>query len=237
MASCLIRSYRSEDRAAVREIAFETGSLGESIAPQYADRESFADIATAYYTDHEPENGIVVELEGKVVGYCLSTRDTQKAKSPWRYLLWHGLARGLCFRPGTAGYYWRATLDAFRDLGAQRREAIDLMRFPSHAHINLMPEARRGGVATEVICRLFDHHQRLGSPGLYAESVASNQGMAAITKHLGCINLGEPHLVQGWRGPAGERLKVQVYARDLTTWVPEAWKEMLAKRAQREQRA
>ncbi|MFT3926890.1 MAG: hypothetical protein QM778_30370 [Myxococcales bacterium] len=231
MSLCLIRYYRQEDRAAVRAIAFETGLAGGSIEPQYKDRESFADFTTAYYTDHEPENGIVVELEGKVVGYCLSTRDTRRAIGPFRYLLWHTFCRGVCFRPGTAGYYGRAWLDGLRDLGEPGRTDIDLDRFPSHAHINLLPEARRGGIATEVICRLFDHHQRLGSPGLYAESVSTNLGMAAITKRLGCVNLGEPYLVPGWRGPEGERVRVQVYARDLTSWVPEAWQQLLRKDA------
>jgi len=227
MPECQVRLFRPEDRALVRDIAFESGLSGEPIAAQYGDRESFADFTTAYYTDYEPENCFVVEQAGNVVGYCLSTRDTRRALGPARYLLRHTLLRGLCFRPRTAGFFARAWLDALRDLGQPRRARVDLARFPSHAHINLLPEARRGGVATEVICRLFDHHQRLGSPGLYAESVSTNQGMIAITKRLGCVNLGEPYLVPGWRGPLGERVRVQVYGRDLTSWEPGAWQQML----------
>ena len=54
MAEIVIRSYRPEDRAAVRTICFDTGMMGESIASQYADRESFADMFTAHFTDREP---------------------------------------------------------------------------------------------------------------------------------------------------------------------------------------
>ena len=56
-----VRSYRPEDRAAIRRICADTGFLGSPIDPVFEDRELFADFLTAPYTDAEPENCFVLE--------------------------------------------------------------------------------------------------------------------------------------------------------------------------------
>src|SRR5207302_1529927 len=69
-----IRSYRSSDRAAVRERCCQTGFLGVPIDPVYEDRQLFADFLTTYYTDHEPESSFVLEVDGEIRGYLLGSR-------------------------------------------------------------------------------------------------------------------------------------------------------------------
>src|SRR5712691_9735899 len=69
-----IRSYRSSDRAAVRELCCQTGFLGVPIDPVYEDRQLFADFLTTYYTDHEPESSFVLEVDGEIRGYLLGSR-------------------------------------------------------------------------------------------------------------------------------------------------------------------
>ena len=78
----VIRPYESRDREAVRRVCFETGYMGDPIAWQWRDAESFADLFTSYYTDHEPESATVVEIDGRVVGYLLGCRDTRHAGQP-----------------------------------------------------------------------------------------------------------------------------------------------------------
>ena len=82
MLDRVVRQYRRADRAAVRRTCFETGYMGDPIAWQWRDAESFADLFTGWYTDREPESALVVEQEGEVVGYLLGCRDSRQVTPP-----------------------------------------------------------------------------------------------------------------------------------------------------------
>jgi len=226
MSEPIIRPYRSADRGAVRRICFETGMMGQSIASQYADMESWSDCLTAYYTDAEPEHAQVVVSDGEVVGYLLSTSNARRVWSPTLLAIKHCLTRGACFRPGTAGFYGRAALDTLRDTLAAQRPKIDLDRYPGHTHSNLTPAARRGGKGTELFFRLYDQLKTEGVPGMHAEVMYQNERTLQWAENtLGYRRHGEPYPVQGLRMPDGSRVYIQMILRDFDTWVPGAWKQ------------
>jgi hypothetical protein len=211
--------------------------MGASVAPQYADFESWADIFSGWYTDHEPHNVIIAEQDGEVVGYTHGALDTRKARGPLYYMLRHALTRGICFRPGTAGFYVRCVMDALRDFARGGRPPIDLDKFPSTLHVNLLPTARISGAATEMLAMLFDRLVAQGSRGIVAEMVASNTGVAALARKLGFVNHHAPYPIPGLRGKAGERLTVQVALRDFSSWEPGAWRGTLVTSANSTERS
>jgi hypothetical protein len=233
MSQFTIRDYRATDRAAVRHICCQTGYMGDPIAPLYRDAESFADMFTAYYTDEEPEHMLVVEHEGQVVGYVCAALDSRKVPDPARYAMKHVLTRGVCFRPGTAAFYWRGLGDVIGNLGRHGRPKVDLDRYPSHTHNNMLPVARGGGgkLTLECFFTLYDRLRERGSPGLFGDVYASNSVMLGFAqKKLKYEKVGEPYVVPGVRGRAGERLYGQVVVRDLTRWEIGAWRSELAAR-------
>lgn len=236
MTEIIIRPYRPEDRAAVRTICFDTGMMGESIASQYADRESFAEMFTTHFTDREPEHVVVAEKDGRVVGYMCAALDSRTARSPMTYALKHVLLRGVCFRPGTAGFYWRSAFDLVTDLARSDKPKIDFSRYPSTNHINLLPEARGGGAAFDLFFTAVDGLKERGSPGMHAEALASNTAVAEfITRKLGGEKLGSPYLLPGLRGKNGERVQAQMFVLDLSHYTPGEWKKAkAARRASRE---
>src|SRR3954454_4111982 len=124
MTRVTLRDYEPRDRAAVRRICYETAFMGRSIAMQYRDFESYADMFTGYFTDVEPEHAHVAELDGQVVGYALAALDARKVWTPLRVALRHLFLRGACFRPGTTGFYLRAACDMTHDLPAPVRPEI-----------------------------------------------------------------------------------------------------------------
>ena len=226
MVDTVIRDYQPEDRDAVRAIAFDTGLMGSTIRPQYRDFPSFADMFTSYYTDVEPQHSVVAEVRGKVVGYILSCVDSRKAWSPARVALRHMITRGICFRPGTAGFWFRGVFDAVADLGKPGRPKFDLARYPSHTHNNLLPEGRGASIGTEFFFRVFDKLKLAGSPGMHGEALAENHAMLDFaTERLGYRLIGEPYPVPGLRLPDGKRVYLRLAVRDLTDWVPFAWKQ------------
>ena len=144
-----VRPYRAEDRAAVRRICYVTGYMGDSPAWYWRDVESFADLWTRYYTDEEPESALVADRGGEVVGYLLGCVDTTRAEGPGSLMRHHAVRRMCLLRPGTAGVMWRMIADVVRDsvLGkVPLPVALIDDRWPAHLHIDLLPEARAGGV-------------------------------------------------------------------------------------------
>lgn len=226
MANAFVREYRPEDRDAVRRICFETGLMGETIAEQYGDVESFADMLTAYYTDAEPEGALVAEADGKVVGYMFSCIDSRKTWNPGNIALKHVLLRGLWFRPSTARFYWRGLLDMVLDLfDKAKKPSFDHAHFPSHTHNNLLPEGRGGGLSKEFFHRVFDRLKLGGSRGLHGEVWAANENMVRYLERLGYRREGRPYLSPGLRHLDGTRVRIQLMLRDLEDWVPGAWRD------------
>ena len=225
MAEVFVREFRTADRAAVRRICFETGSMGDPIAWQYADEASFADMLSAYYTDAEPEGAWVAELDGKVVGYMLSCLDSRKAWKPSKIALRHALTRQLWVRPGTASFYWRGALDMAVDLlRGSCRPDFDEQRYPSHTHNNLTPEGRGRRITQEFFYRVFDRAKLAGSPGLHGGIWSENKAMLKFAMNLGYRPEGKPHPAPGLRYPDGHRVSVQLMLRDLDDWEPGAWR-------------
>lgn len=212
-----IRPYRAEDRASVRAICFDTGLMGESVAPQFADREAFADLFTSYYTDHEPQHCFVVESEdGRVVGYLVGTLDTRSAHSVESIMTRLALTKLLPLRPGTARFMWRALADEVRALA--RKQTLtkpDLDRFPAHTHFNLLPEARLAPIAAGLYRSFFHLAKRAGCPGIHGEVFIENERACALHKAMGFAPEGTPAPAPGLRGPRGERLHVQLWTRKL----------------------
>lgn len=212
-----VRGYEPADRAAVRRICFETGYMGDPAAWQWADGESFADLFSRYYTDHEPESALVAEHEGEVVGYLLGCRDSRRVRSPAAMGGASMLRRGLLVRPGTAGVLWRSLGDLAA--GAVRREPLpagfDDDRWPAHLHIDLLSSARSQGVGRELIDRWLATLRDEDIPGCHLETWAENDGAIAFFAQMGFVRHGDPVPMPGLRSPEGHRHHTQVMVQSL----------------------
>jgi len=214
----VIRPYRACDREAVRRVCFETGYMGEPIAWQWRDAESFADLFTSYYTDHEPESATVVEINGRVVGYLLGCRDTRHAGNPVAPLGRHIVKRGLLFRPGTAGVLWRS----FRDIAgdAARRDlppASDYdPRWPAHLHIDFLPEARGRGLGRTMMTGWLEALRSDDVAGCHLGTWAENHGAISFFEAMGFRRSGGMQPMPGMRSPSGGRHHTQTMTIEFT---------------------
>src|SRR5512145_35826 len=135
-----IRKYIAGDREAIQDICYRTGYMGDSAADFWRHRRSFVEVWTSYYLDHEPESVYVALQDGSVVGYltgCFNTAAAPKSEEAFQSAI---MKYGLLFRPGTAGFLWRAIRDGMKDKQVAAGELIDA-RWPSHLHMNLLPIA------------------------------------------------------------------------------------------------
>jgi ribosomal protein S18 acetylase RimI-like enzyme len=210
-----IRAYRVADRAAVRAIAHRAGYMGEAADWYWRDATSFANVWTGYYTDREPESAFVAERAGAVVGYLLGCVDSMRAPSAGTLIAQQSIRRMLFFRPGTAGFLWRSLWDTFRRSDLPRSE-MDDPRWPSHLHVNLLPEGRGCGAGASLMTAWLARLRDVGSPGCQLTTLAENRTAIAFFERSGFERLGAPVLVPGMRLRSGGRMHLQRMVRALS---------------------
>jgi ribosomal protein S18 acetylase RimI-like enzyme len=205
-----VRSFRPSDRAAVREISYRTGFMGESAESFWRHEESWADLWTSYYTDQEPESLHVATVDDAVVGYLAGCRNTATMRPSTEELTKTVIRRHrLLIRPGTAGFLYRGLLDGLRDRTRATGDFID-PRWPAHLHIDLLPAARGTGLGAALMERWLQLLQEAGSPGCHLLTLVENTRALRFFEKFGFRNHGNATLVGGMRGKRGERLHQQV---------------------------
>lgn len=190
--------------------------MGEPVAWQWADEESFADLFTAWYTDREPASALVAELDGRVVGYLLGCRDSRRVTPPSAAIRRHVLRRGLLARRGTAGVLWRSAVDltvAATRSGPATGGLDD--RWPAHLHIDLLPEARGTGMGRALVERWLNALRTDGIRGCHLETWAENDGAVAFFEAMGFRRHGTPTPMPGLRSPEGHRHHSQLMTQTL----------------------
>jgi len=207
MPETIVRPYRSEDRDAVRRVCVATGYMGSPITPQWRDAQSFADVFSGYYTDHEPESLLVADRDGDVVGYLLGCRDTAATPNIVGAFARAAVTRGIAVRPGTARFVWRSVVDSLaatlrRDVPATK--VLD-PRWPAHLHINLLPEIRGHGTGAVLVRTWLERLTGTGVPGCHLETLAENTEAIAFFSAMGFRAEGGSHPVPGLRAPDGSR--------------------------------
>ncbi len=167
--SLKIRPYAPTDRQAVRDICCDTGFMGKPIDPIFVDRDAFADFFTRYYTDLEPENALVVEADGKVVGYLLGCL---KIKGQGKRQLWlilsrtvpKMLLRALLFRYNKSSFKFLSWF-LFKASGETPKPIEDA----AHFHINMLEEYRSGVAGRKIMFPFFKRVLNLGFKGVFGQ--------------------------------------------------------------------
>jgi hypothetical protein len=163
-----IRSYRRNDRDAVRQLCCQTGFLGTPIDPVYEDRQLFADFLTTYYTDWEPESSFVIEIDGEIRGYLLGSRKPLRNQlySFWQNvsLFLKALTRYFRYSAASRRFVRWILMNGWREVPAAPR------RVP-HFHINLLPEARKMSTTRALMSAYLSYLYRCGEKRVYGQIV------------------------------------------------------------------
>ena len=181
-----IRPFEPRDREAVRTICCDTADRGEPVENFFPDREVFADLLTAYYTDYEPESGWVGEQAGQVVGYLTGCLDTRRfirvmAFSLVPRLVIKGIRREVMKYP-QAKQFIRSSFGLWL---RGPRKSVHLDTYPSHLHINLKSGARARGLGRELVTRFLDEAKAAGSCGVHANVREDSERSRHFFERLG----------------------------------------------------
>ena len=214
MANITVRAFEATDREPIRRLTHRVGYMGESAEWYWRHAQSFADIWTAYYTDKEPESLFVAVKGEEVVGYLTGCVDSRRAPSPAWAITRADIRYALYLRPGTAGFFWRGILDTLVERGTPKGQ-LDDPRWPSHLHINLLPEARGSGVGDALMEAWFARLHELGSPGCHLGTLHENERAIRFFERHGFERFGEPELAPGMRTPSGGRHHLQFMVQEV----------------------
>ena len=215
MGAITVRPFEGPDRAVIRAMSHRVGYMGEPATWYWRHFESFAEIWTAYYTDQEPESLFVAVRDGQIVGFLTGCVDSRVTRNPAQAVTRAAIRYALFIRPGTAGFLWRGVLDTLSQRGLPSGELED-PRWPSHLHINLLPEARGCGAGASLMEAWFKRLAEVGSPGCHLGTLLENQRAIAFFKRMDFACLGEPQLAPGMRTPTGGRHHLQFMVREMS---------------------
>ncbi len=171
-ATGTIRPYTAADREAVRDIARRTAYRNRGSSAVFEDDELFADYWTRYYTDFEPESCLILEEDGRIIGYLLGTVDARRhqkvmarkivpgvlARAFWR------LATFQYRKPTTRKMLWWLVTQGWRE-----EPEIPLDRYPAHYHCNVLREGYGKGYYSALALRFLERLEQLGVPALHGQ--------------------------------------------------------------------
>ena len=180
----IIRPYRPDDRAALYDICVRTGYLGGDARPHYRDPWILPEIFAGPYSYLEPELTLVAtDAKDRAVGYVVGTADTatfvKRFRAEWLPLVADRY-------PPLAGEP--------TDLDGQMRHLLhwpermllpELVEYPAHLHIDLLPDYQGHGDGRRLIQRLSAALRDAGVPALHLGMATANTPARAFYDRIG----------------------------------------------------
>jgi ribosomal protein S18 acetylase RimI-like enzyme len=191
-----IRPYHPSDLYALYRICLCTGDSGSDASQLYDDQELLGHFYAGPYAIFEPDLCFVLTHGGTPSGYVLGTRDSavfsEQCEQDWFLVL-----RDRYPLPASADRSPDAQVIRLIHQGHQVHE--DLMVYPAHLHIDLLPEAQGQGWGRALMQTFLARLRALDVPGVHLGVGTSNSraitfyervGFHRIKTHNGWIAFG-----------------------------------------------
>jgi ribosomal protein S18 acetylase RimI-like enzyme len=185
----LIRPAEASDHAALSYICLKTGDAGQDASAREDDPELIGLVYVLPYQVFEPGLAFVVEGSSGICGYVVGALDTARFNarlaSDWYPKLQQRVAD-----PGADRLRWTGS-DWLRHhiLHPPLEFWPALAPFPSHAHIDLLPEIQGRGIGRQLLTLLEERLADAGSVGLHLGVAPQNQSAMHFYEALGYSRL------------------------------------------------
>jgi len=169
-----IRQYRKDDRAYIRDIAYNTAFLGESAGAFIKGKDIFADFLTLYHTDYEPASCFVAEVDGRVVGYLLGANNAAHFRRifPFRVfprLLTQVIINGALLRKKNIIFVFHCLLSFLK----REFKTPDFTReYPASLHVNIEQGFRNLGIGSRLVNAYLDYLRSKKIEGVYLATMS-----------------------------------------------------------------
>lgn len=197
--SVTIRAATAADRDAVYDVCLRTADAGANASERYRDPELPGHIWAGPYLERPGAHAFVAEEHGRVLGYVLGALDSRSVEADLERAWWPPLRdRYPLDTPATS----RAERVALLLIHHAPRAPEDVVAdFPSHLHIDLLPDGQGRGLGRRLIEHLVAALRADGSPGVHLGVDARNTRAIGFYRAVGFTELhADPrHHVFGMR--------------------------------------
>ena len=164
-----LRQATADDRPALCMVCLKTGDAGKDATWREDDPTLMGQIYAVPYQVLEPEHAYVIDGAEGVAGYLFGVLDTKsfnaRLASDWYPALQRRVAD-----PGLDRLTWRNSDWARHAIHHPSFDIPEaLAAYPSHGHIDLLPEARGRGIGRRCMCFLEQQLAAAGSTGLFVD--------------------------------------------------------------------
>ncbi|MER9231850.1 GNAT family N-acetyltransferase [Mesorhizobium sp. M0622] len=180
-----LRRATAADHPALAMICLKTGDAGKDASGREDDPDLLGLVYTIPYQVLEPELALIVDGSTGPAGYLLGAADTAAFNASLA-TNWYPALQGRVAEPGPDSSHWRGS-DWARHQIHHPDFAVPpvLAAYPSHGHIDLLPQARGKGVGRRAMEFLEQRLAASGSTGVHLEVMPHNHGALKFYKAIG----------------------------------------------------
>ena len=183
-----IRPYEPRDLDRLYDICLRTGAAGDDATHLVGDPMLFGHLYAAPYGVLEPEHALVLDDgTGTAVAYVLGAVDTRAFEARCEAEWWPSLRARHPIGSGAND------LDELLITMLHEPHLADgrvLTRYPSHLHIDLLPEVQNRGWGRRLMAAMEELLSSAGSHGIHFGTSTRNERAIAFYRHLGYDELG-----------------------------------------------
>ena len=180
-----LRPYRPGDEEALMRVCLETGWRGVDATAIYTrEPHLLSEIYLLPYLSLAPDLATVVAASDEPpVGYVLGALDTAAFDAAAEESWWPPLRERYPVDAHADDFPESVLVEHIHEPASTSPEL--LAEFPSHLHIDLLPEVQGQGYGRRLLERLFDQLAAAGSPGVHLDTSVHNTRAIAFYRAMG----------------------------------------------------
>lgn len=169
-----IRKFEVKDRAAVRQIAYDTALMGKPAGLFFQGQETISDAFSLYFTDYEPGSCFVAEINDSIVGYLSGAKKKIAAEAVFNGrialpLLLKALKSGIFLSIKNIRFILSCLIDLFKN-GVHTPDFKQA--YPATFHLNIQDGFRGRKIGARLIHAYLDYLKTERIPGVHLATMS-----------------------------------------------------------------
>lgn len=180
--SFAIRSYHPTDICALYAVCLKTGDSGADATDKFRDGELLGHMYVAPYLAYEPDLAFTLTHNDVPVGYVLGTRDSEAFAARCERDWYPVLRARYPLPPAEDKSPDAGMVRAYHEKSSAHPELVD---FPAHLHIDLLPIGQGQGYGRRLIETFLARLRALGVPAVHLGVSLRNHRAIGFYEKLG----------------------------------------------------
>lgn len=188
-----IRKFQAKDRAAVRQIAYDTALMGESAGLFFQGQEVISDALSLYFTDYESGSCFVAEINDFIIGYLIGAKNKIAAEIVFNRklvlpLLLKALKSGIFLNTKNLIFIFSCLIDLFRN-GIHTPDFNS--EYPATFHLNIRDNFRGQDIGAKLINAYLDYLKIEGVSGVHLATMSERAANFFLSQGFGQLYKGK----------------------------------------------